>query len=185
MTGRTDFPKELGIRVLITFILKDLARYDFTFEPLYSHANHYFRVIGRIAYGPDKNLSRIRFVSYCPKCHSKTIGIEKACSCGGKMDIIGPLWTGGIQDKDFITKLISKFSFGNSRELSVASQEIDSPFYYDLHKIAGSLKIGCPKMERVIDNLRKKGFKASRTHLCGTGLKTDAHLKEILKNIST
>lgn len=180
--GRTDFPKELGIRVLMTFILKDLARYEFTFEPLYSHANHYFRVIGRIDYGPDRNLSKIQFVSYCPKCHSKVIGIESECeNCKGKTDVLGPLWTGKIQDRGFCRELLTKFGFGNMKEIVLCSQEIDSPFYYDLHQIARSLKTSSPKIESVIEKLRENGFQASRTHLCGTGVKTDAGVSEILK----
>jgi tRNA (guanine26-N2/guanine27-N2)-dimethyltransferase len=63
----------------------------------------------------------------------------------------------------------------------LCSQEIDSPFYYDLHKIAKSLKTSSPKIESVIEKLREKGFQASRTHLCRTGVKTNAGVSEILK----
>jgi len=181
--GRTDFPKELGIRVLITFILRDLARYDFTLEPLYSHANHYFRVMGRVSYGPEKNLSEIEMVSYCKKCHSKVIGVEKKCGCGRKYEIIGPLWTGNIQDRDFCRKLLANFEFGNRREIMLCSEEIDSPFYYDLHQIAKSLKKGSPKIDKVIEALRKDGFKASRTHLCLTGVKTNAGIIDVKRFI--
>jgi tRNA (guanine26-N2/guanine27-N2)-dimethyltransferase len=182
VVSRTDFPKELGIRVLITFILQDLARYDFTFVPLYSHANHYFRVIGRIEYGPDRNLTKIKMVSYCPKCHSKFIGIKTKCGCGSKFEILGPLWTGKIQDRDFCRRMLAKFEFQNRKELMFCSEEIDVPFYYDLHKIAKSLKTCSPKIENIIEALREGGFKASRTHLCLTGVKTSASVKEI-KNI--
>ncbi|MEE9323350.1 MAG: tRNA (guanine(10)-N(2))-dimethyltransferase [Candidatus Aenigmarchaeota archaeon] len=179
--SKTDFAKELGVRVLITSIIQNLAVHDLTFEPLYSHANHYFRTIGLVGYGVDKNLSKIRMVSYCPKCHSKVIGVEKTCgNCKGKTDILGPLWTGKIQDREFCRKLLSKFDFRNKKEIVLCSQEIDFPFYYDLHQISKSLKTSSPKIETVIENLRKNGFEASRTHLCATGLKTNAGVKEIL-----
>ena len=180
--GKTDFPKELGVRVLITSILQNLAQHDLTFEPLYSHANHYFRTIGLVKSKPDKNLSKIRMVSYCPKCHSKVIGIESECeNCKGKTDVLGPLWTGKIQDKDFVRKLLSKFEFVRKKEIVLCLEEIDFPFYYDLHQIARSLKTSSPKIESVIEDLRKRGFKASRTHLCATGVKTNAGVKWILE----
>jgi tRNA (guanine26-N2/guanine27-N2)-dimethyltransferase len=180
--GKTDFPKELGVRVLITSILQNLAIHDLTFEPLYSHANHYFRTIGIVKYGPERNLSRIQFVSYCRRCHNKIIGINKNCkNCKGKMDFLGPLWTGEIQNREFCGKLLTKFEFGNKKEIANSSEEIDTPFYYDLHLIARSLKKGPPKIERVIETLRKKGFETSRTHLCPTSIKTNADVKEISK----
>jgi tRNA (guanine26-N2/guanine27-N2)-dimethyltransferase len=183
--AETDFPKELGVRVLITSILKNLSTHNMTFEPLYSHANHYFRVIGRVSYGPEKNLSEIRMVSYCPKCHNKTIGIEKVCgNCGHEMRIIGPLWTGKIQDRNFCKKILSSFEFGGiggKREIIICSQENDQPFYYDLHEIGRYMKKSAPKIETLMEKLKDGGFKASRTHLCLTGIKTDAGIKEILK----
>lgn len=185
INGRTDFPKEMGIRVLITFILRDLARYDLTFRPLYSHANHYFRVIGKIAYGPDKNLSGIKMVSYCPECHAKFTGAKEDCGCGGKMDVFGPLWTGKIQDRAFCKKMLGEFNFKYNpgrKELSISTEEIDVPFYYDLHKLSKSMGKGSPNMEKVIGDLRDKGFRASRSHLCLTAIKTDADVGTILES---
>lgn len=182
--GTTDFPKELGIRVLITSILQNLAVHDLTFEPLYSHANHYFRTIGLVKHGPDRSLSKILFVSYCPKCHNKIIGVEKSCeNCKGKMNLLGPLWTGKIQDRGFCRKLLASFEFKNKKEIVMCSEESDSPFYYDMHEMARYLKTSPPKIEDVAKKLRKMNFCGSRTHLCRTGVKTNAGVKEILKTI--
>jgi tRNA (guanine26-N2/guanine27-N2)-dimethyltransferase len=176
----TDFPKELGIRVLITSILKNLATHHMTFEPLYSHANHYFRVIGKVTYGAEKKISVIKIVSYCPNCHNKKIGIETFCgNCKGKMNAIGPLWSGKIHDKEFCKKLLSNFEFSGKKEILLCSYEADQPFYYDLHMIARSLKTSSPKIEKVIAKLQAKGFEASRTHFCPTALKTNADINEI------
>ena len=177
---QTDFAKELGVRVLITSILQNLAIHNMTFKPLYSHANHYFRVVGQIEYGPDKNLSKIQMVSYCPNCHNKKIGIEKTCdNCESRMKILGPLWTGKIQDRAFVQKMLLKFA--RKKEIEICSQEVDHPFYYDLHHLSKFLKTSSPKIENVIETLRKHGFAASRTHLCATGVKTNAEIRDILK----
>jgi len=180
--GRTDFPKELGVRVLITATILNLAKHKMTFKPLYSHANHYFRVMGRVSYGHEDNLKKIRMISYCPECHAKSLGVMKACrNCGGRVSTIGPLWAGEIQDRVFCGKLLAKFDFRNNKEIVMCSQEIDEPFYYDLHKLAKSTKKSSPKIDVLIKKLNDKGFEASRTHLCLTGLKTNASVKEILK----
>ncbi len=177
---QTDFAKELGVRVLITSILQNLAIHNMTFKPLYSHANHYFRVVGQIEYGPDKNLSKIQMVSYCSNCHNKKIGIEKTCdNCESRMKILGPLWTGKIQDRAFVQKMLLKFA--RKKEIEICSQEVDHPFYYDLHHLSKFLKTSSPKIENVIETLRKHGFAASRTHLCATGVKTNAEIRDILK----
>jgi tRNA (guanine26-N2/guanine27-N2)-dimethyltransferase len=178
--SETDFPKELGVRVLITSILKNLATHNMTFEPLYSHANHYFRVIGRVSYGPEKNISKISMVSYCPKCHNRKIGIDSRCdNCKGKMKHIGPIWTGKIQDREFCKRMLASFEFQGKKEIELSAEEIDHPFYYDVHMLAQSLKASPPKMETLIEKLRSKGFEASRTHLEPMGIKTDADVKEI------
>jgi tRNA (guanine26-N2/guanine27-N2)-dimethyltransferase len=181
--GETDFPKELGVRVLITSILKNLATHNMTFEPLYSHANHYFRAIGRVSYGSEASLREIRMVSYCQKCHDKIIGTEKHCgNCGNEMRTIGPLWTGPIQDTEFCGRLLSSFAFNDAagkREIMLCSGEIDLPFYYDLHAMGRNLKKSAPKFEALMEKLAEAGFKASRTHLCLTGIKTDASASEV------
>jgi tRNA (guanine26-N2/guanine27-N2)-dimethyltransferase len=182
----TDFPKELGIRVLITSVLQNLAKHGLTFEPLYSHANHYFRVIGSVHYGAERNLREIQMVSYCPRCHSKKTGIESRCeNCKSRMQTIGPLWTGKIQGMEFCKRLLANFEFAGlgRKEITMCTQEIDQPFYFDLHMIAKSLKTSSPKMENVIEKLRSKGFEASRTHLCLTGIKTNANIKGIIRTL--
>ncbi|MCK5022995.1 MAG: tRNA (guanine(10)-N(2))-dimethyltransferase [Candidatus Aenigmarchaeota archaeon] len=179
---KTDFPKELGIRVLITSTMQNLANHNFTFEPLYCHANHYFRIIGRVEYGPDRNLDKIKIISYCPNCHNKVIEIENKCNnCKEKMYQIGPIWTSKIQDKEFCKKMISEFDFKGNKEIVNSIQEIDEPFYYDMHAISKSTKKAPPKIDKLIEKLKSKGFEASRTHMCLTGIKTNAGIKDILR----
>ena len=100
------------------------------------------------------------------------------------MRTIGPLWSGKIQDADFCGRLLSSFDFEDAagkREMMLSSQEIDQPFYYDLHKIGRFLKSGTPKIEFVLESLKESGFRASRTHLCLTGIKTDADISDLTK----
>ena len=98
----------------------------------------------------------------------------------------GPIWMGSIQDREFVNDLFHDFvsrGFKPTKELQIAMEEIDLPFYYDLHGLSKSVKKGSPNMERTIKNLREKGYKASRTHLDFLGLKTDAPEDEILRMV--
>jgi tRNA (guanine26-N2/guanine27-N2)-dimethyltransferase len=179
LTARTDFPKEMGVRVLITSIIKNLAVHEMTFVPLYSHGNHYFRVIGRMERSPDKDLKKIRMVSYCRRCLERKIGIYEKCKCGERMTHIGPIWTGQTHDNEFCRKMLTKFDFPNAKEITLCSHEIDEPFYYDIHELARLRKTSPPKIEKIIESLKSNGFKASRTHFANTGIKTDAELMAI------
>ncbi len=51
--------------------------------------------------------------------------------------------------------------------------------YYDHHSICERLNVTPCKMESVVECLQSKGYKASRTHFSGTGIKTDAPLREV------
>ena len=57
---------------------------------------------------------------------------------------------------------------------------INNPFY-DLHKVAKTYKIPHRKTEEIMERLGKKGFKASRTHFCPTGIKSNAGISEVLE----
>jgi tRNA (guanine26-N2/guanine27-N2)-dimethyltransferase len=184
---QTDFPKELGVRVMITHIVRVLSSSGLGFKPLYSHGNHYFRVIGSIESDPEKMvLKEIKLVSYCPSCLKRAIGKKGECECGGKMNIIGPIWTGNTSDREFCESLYHEFvssGFGNPRELRLCLEEIEQPFYYDIHLLCRKLGKSPPPMDGLIKKVRDSGHAASRTRFCLTGLRTDCPLKELKKMV--
>ena len=68
-----------------------------------------------------------------------------------------------------------KHKFVNPEEL-----DIEVP-YYDLHKLSKMRKAVSIKKSEVIKKLKEKGYKASKTLLCGHAIKTDAPFK-LLEN---
>ncbi len=182
VTG-TDFPKEIGIRVLITSVMRSLAPFGMTFFPVYSHGNHYFRVMGRVERKLESvngNLRKIRMVSYCPECLERRVGVKERCSCGGKFLHIGPLWTGKtFEDPEGIYHEFIGSGFGNPKELQLCMGEEGFPFYYNLHLLCKKLGKAPPKMVEFLGRIRSKGFRASRTRLCLNGFRTDCPLKRI------
>ncbi len=180
---KTDFYKELGIRVLVTAIQKAFARYGAGFIPLLSHSNHFFRVFGVVEKNKaaaDKVLSQIGFVSYCKNCLWRVADCIKICeSCKSKTELIGPIWLGQIQDNEFIKKVSEE---ADNRNFKIKLMEEENiPFYYDIHEVSSKHKLASLKMGQIIENLRKSGFKVSRSSLCPTGIKTDAGIEEVVE----
>lgn len=185
---KTDFYKETGVRVLATSVMMQLAKQGMAFEPLYAHANHYFRVIGRVRRSRSavtKQAKSINFISYCPKCLFRIIGTKKKCpECGTGMKYLGPMWTGSMQDRKFAGRMMDNMrasGYENTKELWTSLSEIDKPFYYDLHRMFRVLGKTPKKTDDCIRELKKSGFAASKTHFSGTGLVTDAPYRELVK----
>ena len=180
---KTDFYKELGVRVLITSIQQAFARYAVGFTPLMCHEAHYFRVIGTVEKNKaaaDKIVGNIGYISYCKRCLWISLEIEKECeNCRNKTELIGPIWLGQIQDNNFAEKVSEE---GEKRGFKIKFQEeADVPTYYDISEACSRHKLGSVKIEKVIEKLTAKGFQASRSSLCPTGVKTDAGIRELVK----
>jgi len=183
---KTDFFKEFGISTLIQAVVRELAKHDMSFSPLFSHTQHYFRVVGLTSKGKEKthsNLKNLRLVSYCPSCYSKQIGVfEKCPNCKNPNKIIGPMWIGKTKDSgicdDVLKDMISR-GFRDTKDIYTCTQEIDEPFYYDIHKICKNLKSEVPKISDFFGKMEKNGFRISRTHLSDLGFKTDAKITDI------
>ncbi len=130
------------------------------------------------------------------------------CSyCKGKTVLAGPLWLGRIQEADIIAQaavhlrgsaslrdnpdlqdnpglqdsssLQNRSSPRAEKLLLLCASEVDVPFYYDHHSICERLRITPGRVDRVVEGLRANGWKASRTHFSGLGIKTDAPLKSV------
>jgi tRNA (guanine26-N2/guanine27-N2)-dimethyltransferase len=189
-TVKTEFYNELGIRILISFIILTMARYDRAFIPLLSFSDkHYYRVFGKIEHAGKISylLKQFKYVSYCP-CGNREAEIKERCCCGRDFNIIGPIYLGKISDKNFCKKVlidIKKRNFKLQKEemklLRLLIDEADTPaFYFDLHLISKILKKQPPRIENLIKELKSKGFKVSRTHFSPVAIKTNADIKSLL-----
>ncbi len=102
---KTDFYQELGLRSLITFSILTFAKWDRAFIPVLSFSHkHYYRIFGKIAHAGEieKLLKQINFVSYCRKCANRKTGSENICDfCGSQTEILGPIYLGKVDEKEF------------------------------------------------------------------------------------
>lgn len=196
----TDFYPEIGVRILIGAIARISSVYMKSIEPLFSHCTrHYIRTYLRIVKGKERvnNMlnNKIGFILYCKNCLNRefSYGIispsEKICPyCSGRMYAIGPLWLGELHDKEVIGRMLQELNLirlNTEREvrklLEFCKDEVSVPGFYDYHSIAKIHKIKLKSIKSVISNLIIAGYKASRTHFMGTGIKTDANIHEFLR----
>jgi tRNA (guanine26-N2/guanine27-N2)-dimethyltransferase len=197
---KTEYHPEVGLRTLLGFVARSLARYDRGMEPLLCFAHqHFHRVHLRVLPGAakaDATLGRVGFVLHCPKClhREEAPGLALPCGpcpgCGAPLSPIGPLWLGPINDPmtlDGVSRLLPDNTLAESpvltRLVHLLRDELPTSTYYDYHVVARKLRVSPPPMETVMDRLQAAGYRASRAHYSGTALKTDAPINVVERAI--
>jgi len=192
----TEYHAEVGLRTLFAFVVREAVKYDLGVGPLFCYTReHFVRLHLKIMPGAsrgDQTLERIGFILQCPVCpnrrevHGLVPGHSECEYCHREMTPIGPLWLGEIQDKALLERMqsgLSDLELGTKtmldRLLMTCQAELDTSSFYDYHQLAKKRCISPPPMETLIENLKTRGFRASRAHYAGTALKTDAPLPEI------
>jgi tRNA (guanine26-N2/guanine27-N2)-dimethyltransferase len=178
----SDVMKELGIRILIGFICREAGKHDKGIKPIISYStDHYFRIYVQVV--NSVNNANDSMSCYCQIKPGEQIVYEKTKKA------IGPIWTGKLQNKKILGELRSKLfekkiNTKNSlwKLIDILEEEADAPmFFYSADNLASILKKFQPKMKTIFEELRKKGYKATRTHFNVKGFKTDAPICEIEK----
>ena len=182
-TARTPFAKELGVRVLITAVMREGAKYGFGFSVLFSYwRKHYIRLFLRARWSKKaafESMSMVNPLYFC-RCGYFSIDIEKKCPfCGRKISCISPVYVGRVKDNEFLNLMES-----NALTEKVKN-ELDIPFYYDTHSLAKFHHVQPSKISEVIGRLEESGFSASRTIFCPTGVKTTASVEELLETMGS
>jgi tRNA (guanine26-N2/guanine27-N2)-dimethyltransferase len=195
---RTEYCHEIGIRLLISALAHSAMKLDKGIIPLFSHNTRlYSRIYALVLSGSshaDRNVKNLGFILHCFKCGNRKTGSfhEMVCNeCNGNFKIAGPLWTSQIHNDVFLSKLSSRLN--NSKKeiyklINLAKDESDMPpTYFVPDKLADSLQLKTPSLISVINNLIKKGFRATRSSINLKGIKTDASVStitEVMKQLS-
>ncbi|OPY54417.1 MAG: tRNA (guanine(26)-N(2))-dimethyltransferase [Methanosaeta sp. PtaU1.Bin112] len=186
----TDYHREMGARILLGLAARELARLDKAMQPMLTHVtDHYVRTYLRVIKGAkeaDKCLQELGYVEHCPSCGNFVLRdeplLEGQCRhCSASTALAGPLWLGRIQETQVIEKALSWKGLSRRaiKILGTCSREIDAPMYYDHHSICERLRITPGKIDDTIKRLQESGYRASRTHFSGLGIKTDAMMPEV------
>lgn len=196
-TYSTDYCHEAAIRILIQTIIRAAAAHEIASQPIFCYyADHYVRVNLILKRGKEltnRLLEQVGYIEDCRKCgYRKAIPcfseFSKFCPiCGFELKLIGPLWLGSLFDKIYCENMIELISSTPLHEerrvrklLNFALEEADSPpLLYPLSLICDRLNIPQTKPSKTISELKRLGFKASRSHIKGDAIKTDAPIRVI------
>jgi tRNA (guanine26-N2/guanine27-N2)-dimethyltransferase len=195
---KTEYYPEMGVRILMGAVARTLAKHDKTMAPLLSYASaHYVRLFAAVKKDineADECLMNIGFISHCFSCgarewkHGLAVHIPEKCPvCGHTTSLAGPLWLGRLHDSGFCVELLEELEKRGFREalklIAACRDELDIPTHYDYHKLCKSLGITAMPTDELIEALKERGFRASRTHFSGISFKTDAGVEEIKKTV--
>ncbi|MFM8658358.1 MAG: tRNA (guanine-N1)-methyltransferase [Candidatus Nitrosotenuis sp.] len=184
---KTSYSNEISIRLVLGLTIAIAARLDIEATPLFVETNqHYYRAYLRILNKPDTRDS-IGHITHCKACGNRHVSHEPiiTCSlCSSKVELAGPLWTGKIFQKDFVSQMLDNIPEQVDKKCQKAIQkallESDMPAcYYTLDEIAEQLKSAPIPLEQIILRLQNAGFCASPTLFNPTGFRTDCKIDRI------
>jgi tRNA (guanine26-N2/guanine27-N2)-dimethyltransferase len=193
----TEFHAEMGLRVLLSALVRTAARYDVAATPVLSHvSDHYVRTYLRLESGAraaDDRIDELGFVDHCPEClyreHERGLladPLDTCPNCGGtNVQTAGPIWLARPHDPGFVSRVRAELSeelgTGEAADdlLERIGSELDEPTHYDQHRLYKRWTEPAIGMDAFLDALREAGHEASRTHYGGTTFKTSAAVDEI------
>ena len=193
---RTPFSKELALRILAGFMVRSAARLGLAAKPIYSFSkDHYIKVFVEVDRGrrlANEQLKKLGWISYCPRCLKLYVArrfeppIQVCEGCGSAMGCAGPLWLEALTDGELALKVRSRAY--ESPELYRESLKLVEGLAEEDHELLGYFPVnvlakafGKPPIKPAIlvEELRRLGYRASRTHADPSGVKTDAPLEAI------
>jgi tRNA (guanine26-N2/guanine27-N2)-dimethyltransferase len=197
----TEYHREVGLRILLGFVVRETIKYDRGVEPLFCFAReHFARLHVRLLRGAraaDETLERMGFILQCTKCPYRgeqqgMVPEKDSCPyCGGPLQPIGPLWLGNIQNNGTLDAMMGQLDtmdLGTKKELAgligTCREELPTSSHYDYHRLAKLLRCSPPDIGTVLDRIKSAGYPATRTHFSGYGIKTEAPLPVIFDAIS-
>ncbi|MEF8853800.1 MAG: tRNA (guanine(26)-N(2))-dimethyltransferase [Haloarculaceae archaeon] len=192
----TEYHAEMGMRVLLSALVRTAARYDLAATPVFSHATaHYARTYLALASGAqaaDDRIAQLGYVDHCEHClyREATPGLiadplDSCPHCGEGIQTAGPIWLGRTCDPAFARAVGDRVSddmgtADEARDLCVTlADELAESTHYDQHRLCKRWGVGATAMDEFLAALRDAGYAASRTHYGGTTFKTDADVTEI------
>ncbi|MEM0494574.1 MAG: hypothetical protein QW650_03615 [Thermofilum sp.] len=195
----TEFGRELAVRVLLYFIAREAAKLDLRIEPLLSYYMlHHVRVCVRVLKRKvnyswyEKNIGYAAYNPLTLERYMVSIAELQNLRSPVRASPMGPLWTSKFADEYFAEKTLLTYSKRveeagycpqGKRVLSLLLSELSlPPLYFTTDAIAS--KYGIPleaPLREVIEELRSRGFAASRTHFDPKGFRTTAPLEVTVK----
>ncbi len=182
---KNSFMHETALRILIRKVQLIGLQYEKPLIPIFCYASkHYVRIYFKLEKSKKKVEEIIKQQKYI-LWNPETFEIKTSDFPEEEYEIAGPLWIGKLYDADIVKKMhknSEKYKEAN-KLLGLIKEEIrvNMPGSYDLHKISKKLKKTVPKFSEIFKQIKKKGYKAARTHTNKTGIKTNMPVTELFQ----
>jgi tRNA (guanine26-N2/guanine27-N2)-dimethyltransferase len=182
---KTLYFEELGLRNLIAYCQRQGAKYNKSITPILSYSSdHYYKIFFKVQDSKTKSLTKIKelkYISWDKKTQQTKIEEYET------KNSIGKTYTKELNNKEFLNKLLENSNLiqDNKKVLKLINSLIEEPNilgYYNPHKFQKEYKFDTSKkFETIIEELKLKGFLASKPHNNRLGIKTNANHKEFIK----
>ena len=188
---------EAGLRILIGYIARTAAQFNFGVEVLMSVSRiHYMHVFLRLRHGSLKamdSLSNMGYAYYCNRCCFRTYerafaATSRTCpECGNALEIYGAMWLGNLYDKKTTQAVRECLGSGAGKGavslMDRINGELDTPFYYDMPRLTRNMRMSSVSPVKVMEALERAGFDASLTHIDPDAIRTRADLNRVKRAI--
>jgi len=203
---RTEYCHEQAVRLLLGGLAMTAAKHDIGINPMFSYSVYnYVRTYVVVHYGAkkaDKSIQNMGYILHCFACFHRESSratvpfLKRDCpECGSRLSIAGPLWLGGLWDREFsfnvngeIRGKILRHRKEIFRLISLSIDEAEAPVtYYVIDKVCDKFNLPIPSMSRIVAELRKAGFQAALTSFNSKAVRTDAparFIREVVKGLS-
>ncbi len=192
----TEYHAEMGVRILLSALVRTAARYDVAARPLCTHATkHYVRTyleFERRAGAANDLIEQLGYVHHCEHCLWRRAdeGLiadppDWCPHCDEGIQTAGPIWLGPTADSEFLDVVASHVTddLGTAKTardlLDTLGAELHTPTHYDQHRLCKRWVRSAGPIDQFLADLRAAGHDASRTHYGGTTFKTTADVTEI------
>ncbi len=195
----TELCKEAGARILLGFVARNAAQFNFGIEPLMCVSDmHYLRVFMRVSHGASGALASVKDLGILKQCSSCRYfeyndGIctsdIRCTKCGSKMLVAGQMWLKGLSDRKHVDNTLKAIKKMNDpaaeKQMSMIADELDVPFFYSVPKMTKAFSIGSVSHRKVMDRLQSKGYRVSETQFWKDSVKTDADYDAVVNAVKT
>lgn len=185
---------ETPIRVLLSYISREFAKYDARIVPLVSFGvDFYVRVIVRVVKSQGKRaVSDNSMVGMCD-CYNfeqTTVintNVPICKECNKPMKIFGPYWNKEMHDINFVQSMLHNIKEEENERmvgiLRLISQEIPDMFFYEMPELASVLKVSCCKLKDIMNALANLGYRVSLTHCDNNSFKSNAPFEVVKRTL--
>jgi tRNA (guanine26-N2/guanine27-N2)-dimethyltransferase len=193
----TEYHPEMGLRTLLSAIIRTAARHDRAAVPILSHVSrHYVRTYVEIeasSTAANERIASLGYIYHCEDCLHRDAETSliahppsRCAACSSERILTaGPVYVGKICDPEFVAAVCSetdsRLATANKarRILSTIQTELDTPTHYDQHRLCKLWGRSASAMDDFLEDLHESGHSASRAHYSGTAFKTTASITEI------